>query len=68
MSKTFRRHERFPHNKERFHHVKPTTRAQGWFDGELAKFRDEEQVSLSDLIDTASMAAWAEDHHDDYHR
>ena len=68
MSKTFRHHERFPRQKERRHHIKPTMRAQGWFNGELAKFRDEEQVSLSDLIDTASVAAWVADHHDDTHR
>jgi hypothetical protein len=66
MSKTFRRHERFPH-KEHFR-IKPTKRAQGWLDGELAKFREEESGSLSDLIDTASMASWVADHHDDNHR
>lgn len=52
MSNTFRHHERYP--------VKPTRKSQRWFDGELANFRKEERASLSDLIDAASMAEWAE--------
>jgi len=66
MSKTFRHPDRFYSGDH--YKVTPTKNAQGWLDGELAHFREEERDSLSDLIDAASMAAWVADQRDAEHR